>query len=805
MLGVHEEADIPNRPSTWPFMAGPIPLTQWQKGLAAYICGLFAAGNPWLPVLIFALCLLAFVRARELLAMSLCLGLGVAVGIGSESHPELPDWEQDVRVQGRVDEVRPSPGRRVTIVASAVRNVESGETLPRRLLWTLEGSECTPEAGQQFEANLRIRKLHSRFNFGLPSSEERWKRLGVGYRTFSRGAADIRWSAVQPSLRSSLMSRVSTLAPAGAGGAVIRALLFGDRYLLDTTFMDRIRRAGLSHSLALSGLHLSLVAGFGHGAAWVAGALAPALLLRVPRQKLGNLLALPMILAYLWLGGGSPSLMRAALMLFVLLLHQAVGTRPQAQDSLFLAVGALVMTDPVSVHDLSLQLSVLAVAGIICFLPTCAARLAPLGQKSLPWNVLHAWLMLGLASLCANLFILPLLVHNFGEVTPHLWLNLLWLPMLSLAVLPLSFLGLTGLPLSERLASWCFMLAGSLVEILDRGLTFLDLHGGLQATAVLRPQGLQVAGYWTVLVAGGVLLTRGRPWRKGMTFLCLGLGLLVLPALGQVLDGLRAGVEMTVLDTGMSQAVFVRTASGRTVLVDGGGAWSTEYDPGRALVGPALAWNHAPEVDGAILSHVDADHARGLFYILEAFDLGWFGWSGLADHSADSRRLQQKLASAAWPARVLRTGDRVTVEPDLWFDVLYPGARSSGISGNETSLVLRLVWRGVGLALLPGDAEQQAIESVLRGGQDLDCSVLVLPHHGSRSSLHPGLYRRVGASWAVAACGPGNRFGFPHPEVVRECVASGATVMTTAEHGAIRFVWREPQEMRIETARTRMH
>ena len=147
----------------------------------------------------------------------------------------------------------------------------------------------------------------------------------------------------------------------------------------------------------------------------------------------------------------------------------------------------------------------------------------------------------------------------------------------------------------------------------------------------------------------------------------------------------------------------------------------------------------------------------------------------------------------------------MTVEPDLWFEVLHPGARSSGIAGNETSLVLRLVWRGVGLALLPGDAEQQAIESVLRGGRDLDCSVLVLPHHGSRSSLHPGLYRRVGASWAVAACGPGNRFGFPHPEVVRECVASGATVMTTAEHGAIRFVWREPQEMRIETARTRMH
>lgn len=123
------------------------------------------------------------------------------------------------------------------------------------------------------------------------------------------------------------------------------------------------------------------------------------------------------------------------------------------------------------------------------------------------------------------------------------------------------------------------------------------------------------------------------------------------------------------------------------------------------------------------------------------------------------------------------------------------------MSGNETSLVLRLVWQGRGLALLPGDAERRALDSVLRPGTDLAADVLVLPHHGSRSSLRPDLYGRVGAPWAVAACGPDNRFGFPHPEVVRACEAAGSAVLTTAESGAVRFRWEGAGRPMVRLAR----
>ena len=776
----------------------PLP---WQQGILGYLCGLFALAHPLSASLAFALAALAFARGRTLGLMALGFGLGMAAGMMQMRSEESPGWNTVVQVRGVVDEVRTHPGRRASIIAKDVVAMGTNATLPGRLLWTWENPPYVPHAGQEFEAELRIKELRGRANFGLSSSEEHWRRLEVMHRAFSHGNVPVTWKADGMTVRGRLLQQVSALAPANQGGATIRALLFGDRLLLETDFMDRIRRSGLSHSLALSGLHLSLVASFGYCAAWAVGWLWPGLLLRLPRQKLGVFLALPLVLVYLWMGDFSPSLMRASLMLGTVAMHLFLGSRSHPQDSLFVAVTVLALLDPTAAFDLSLQLSVLAVFGIILFMPVISSVVAPLRGRGRLMRPVQAMLMLGAVTVCANLFILPVQILYFSELAANLWLNLVWLPVLSFAVLPLSFLGLATLFLPPAVSEACFFLAAWGVEVLDQALRMLDGARLLQASVVLRPHGVQMVGFGVVLVAGRVLLGSHRPQAKPLAFLGLGLFLMLVPAVCQELGRLRGQVELTVLDTGMSQAVYVRGSSGATVLVDGGGGWGADYDPGRALVGPALAWNHPPRVDGVVLTHVDSDHVRGLFYILDAFDVGWFGWSGLLDDTEDSGRLKAALERNRWPARIVRAGDVLAIEPGLWFEVLHPSVSEQGISENETSLVLRLVWKGRGLALVPGDAEKRALGRILLESASLESEVLILPHHGSKSSLQPRLYERVGAAWAVAACGPANRFGFPHPAVVSACEQAGSTVMTTADHGAVRFLWREGRDVLVESAR----
>ncbi|MEF3695987.1 ComEC/Rec2 family competence protein, partial [Desulfolutivibrio sp.] len=193
------------------------------------------------------------------------------------------------------------------------------------------------------------------------------------------------------------------------GGAMLLALLTGDRSELTTTDMDLVRRASLAHALALSGMHVGYVAALGWLLAWIAGRIRPGIFLRLPRQKLAVLLAAPLVCGYVWLGGATPSLVRAALMFacfgFLILLD-----RPRILlDGLFLALALIVAASPLSVFDIRLQLSALAVAGLAVFWPLGMAVFArlPLPERLRPTAV---WLFGVLwTSLAAETALLPVL------------------------------------------------------------------------------------------------------------------------------------------------------------------------------------------------------------------------------------------------------------------------------------------------------------------------------------------------------------------------------------------------------------
>ncbi|MDQ7833256.1 MAG: DNA internalization-related competence protein ComEC/Rec2 [Desulfovibrionaceae bacterium] len=580
------------------------------------------------------------------------------------------------------------------------------------------------------------------------------------------------------------------------GGAMLLALLTGDRSELTTLDMDLVRRASLAHALALSGMHVGYVAALGWLLAWLAGRVRPTIFLRLPRHKLAVLLAAPLVCGYVWLGGATPSLVRAAMMFgcFGLLI---LLERPRILlDGLFLALALIVAAAPLSVFDIRLQLSALAVAGIAVFWPPGMAVFArlPLPERARPaalWLFGVLW-----TSLTAEAALLPVLALEFGEISPHFYLNALWLPVLGLVVMPLGLAGLFTSLASPAAAAFFYVPAAFAGDLLMGLLSWQDGLGLLQTITVLRPLWPEIVGFY-LLVAALAVWWRKRPAGRlpGMV-LVAGLFLLAAPAARQAWLDLSGQVRLTMLDVGQGQALVAEVPGGRRILVDGGGTGFGDFDMGRAVTGPALAYGRSPDLEGVILTHGHTDHAQGLIWPLSRFDVGFFGTSASPDAATPDAAFDRAVAASGLTPRPLAAGDRLDFGDGVALEVLHPPPGFTG-KANDASVVLRLVKDGRGLALLCGDIEKMAIRTLLASGQDITAEVLVAPHHGSATSANRAFYKAVNPRAVFISCGPGNRFRYPADRVLAELARLGCLVYVSAALGAVTATWDgdEPAEI----------
>ncbi len=573
------------------------------------------------------------------------------------------------------------------------------------------------------------------------------------------------------------------------GGAMLLALLTGDRSLLRGADMDLVRRASLAHALALSGMHVGYVAAFGWLLARLIGRLRPAIYLRLPRHKLTVLLAAPLVLGYVWVGDFSPTLVRATLMFGCFGLLVILDKRRVVLDGLFLALAAILAVSPLAALNLGLELSALAVAGLAVFWPMGRAifdRL-PIPERLRPaalWVFGIFW-----TSLSAEAAILPLLALEFGEISPHVYLNAVWLPVLGLVVMPLGLAGLLTSLVSPSAAACLYVPAAHACDALLGMLSWQDGLGLLGTITVLRPLWPEMVGYFTLLTGLALWWRAPGPERASRrAVLVLGLALLVVPAASRGLLDLSDRTSLTMLDVGQGQALVAEVPGGRRILVDGGGGTAGAFDMGRSVTGPALTYGRPPELAGMILTHGHADHAQGLVWPLARFEVGFFGESASPDAGEPDPALRAALAASGLSPRPLAAGEVLDFGNGVSLEVLHPPAGYTG-KANDASVVLRLVRNGRGLALLCGDIEKKAIRTLLASGRDLTAEVLVLPHHGSASSLSRTLYKAVRPRAAFVSCGEFNRFNYPSDKILAELSRLGCPVYVTAALGAITAAW----------------
>lgn len=800
-------------------------LLPWQVYLLAWMAGVWSlrepqaalatAGTLWLGLVV----LREGKPARALAAlglMAVCFGLGLFQARSAlpeppaTLHPALQGREK-VTVRATVAALADKPYGRIELLLEDVRIQTVGatpEVLPGRVAWDWDEPGYRPAPGQTVQAHLRLRPVHGFRNPGGADFEWQQRLRGVFTRAYSRGEVEgVAWgprptgagvsgltgtdvSAWAWDAREALRSAVLKKLPDTQGGAIVLGLLLGDRSRIDQTTTEDLRAAGLAHTLALSGLNVVYVAVLGWALAWLVGLLWPGLYLRIPRQKLAIVLSLPLVAAYVWVGQGSPSLVRSAYMFGfwgVLLLFDRGRV---LLDGLFLALACILLPAPLAVFDVSLQMSALAVGGLALLFPWLRGLVAP--ARTFPGRALGlAWSGLSM-TLASNIALAPVSIWYFGVFPVNILLNLPWLPLQGLVVQILGMLGMAIalVPSLEPMAGWLLHAAAWVQQGMLDVLRQVSALGWLPVWTLLRPLWPEMLGAAVVfcLVPAYWRRPHAAPW----ALIVGGLLLMAVPHALMLHQDARDEVRLDVLDVGQSQAVLVHLPGGARILVDGGGTLSRTFDLGRSVLAPVLTWGRPPRLDAVFLSHPDADHAQGLAYILRQFRVGAFYTNGQLPKGELGEEFSAAFAASGLAPEALVAGRSITLGNDVQMEVLHPAAAFASRNSNENSLVLRLVWRGRPLALLPGDVQRGGIEDMVDAGRDLRAEVLLLPHHGSKSSYSGMLYDGVAPRQALVSCGPQNMYHFPNSAVVAELERRGVPLASTADSGMLTVLWPAP-------------
>ncbi len=785
--------------------AGLLP---WQRLFLFFLIGLFSFRYP-LPSSVAAILLYFFyfqqLRSNYFFFKSfLIFALGYVLAWWvfpfSSQHIEVFKWmkkREKIEMTGHIEQVRTKANNRLQIILSDIVYLSPfgrQNQLAGKVVWTWENPSKWPDPGQDISARLRLKPVRGFLNPGTWDSRFYWALKGVKYRTYTKGnktRIDLQGKKSWPwELRQKLRQNIVDFTSKGPGQGLLLALLMGDRSKLSYSTLNLVRKASLAHSLALSGLHLGFLVSLAWLLAWSLGKIYPQIYLFMPRQKLMIFLAAPLILIYLWLGQFRPSLLRASLMFFFWGLLLLQGKKKVLLDGLFFALLVIVVLWPLSVFDLGLQLSVVAVTGIILMWPLFSSLFQSWWQGSKFKRLLLFPISILAISAIANIALLPLIVWNFGQFSMHLYLNILWLPVLGWIVLPMGLmgLGLSILPLPQIIGESLLEGAAVTLNFLVYLLQFLQAYEWLEVIVPQRCMWPEMFGYWILLMAVVFFWHRRQSFPKWRVL--IGLSLLLLPSVSKELRFIHPEVSMHLVDVGQGQAVYVQGPEDTRVLIDGGGSWNKEFDMGRFVLAPFLIWGRSPKIDYVVLTHPDFDHMRGLYYILENFKVKKFLYNGVWPQGWDGEMLKMILSKEDIPSSTLHSKDKINLGRGLKIKVLHPPKNYEQTEKNDTSLVLKLAYKDRGLALIPGDIEESGLQTLMQSGQNLQAKVLVLPHHGSRTSLCPEFYQMVDPELALVSCGYLNYFNFPHNSVIKALEEQHIPLKSTAEHGAIQIKWR---------------
>jgi competence protein ComEC len=762
-------------------------------------------------------------------------------------------WE----ISGIIDDPPLSQDYRTVCILNQIRLSRPGKgdrTIPVRgkIRAIIYGNSDALTIGDRLIFESRIRPFT---NFENPGGFDYVKYMtfkqiwGNAYTSYQKMTVDPSAKNVRRHL-SSIRQKISTLINQSSDNEanfILKALILGNRQQISKPLNEAFNRAGISHLLAISGLHIGIVASFAFLLFTTLFTWFNLFLQHAWTRKSASVLALFPVLLYGIIAGMSPSTQRAVIMVGVFLLTFLIEREHDLLNTVSVAALIILIISPPSLFSISFQLSFAAVLAITYG----TSRI--LQSKEKPANTMSSMMIkvytFIIVSGLAIIGTAPLTMFYFNQISlTGIFSNLIFIPIIGFVVVPLGlFSVLILMPVSSDAAVWglkicdfiltfsiewvyrlselpyaavktitpsvieiicAYVLLGSALYLFfpntdpslntkgknetrngEKGLiqanTKLVLNRSLQAKNSLP---CRIYHEFEKIIKYSL---SGRQWALILT----GITFFVLSADISYWIGKRWGKDdltVSILDVGQGNAALIEMPGGRCALIDGGGYSDNEiFDIGEKVIAPFLWHKKIKTIETVILTHYDSDHLNGLIFILKNFNVRQV----LANHDPATCFKNKEFNHIVQTHQIhyppYRGFPKKLNINGVTLKILYPienfadlAVNDSWRDSNNNSMVVQVNFDNQSI-LFPGDIMQKAEEELTDLNEDLQSTVMVAPHHGSDTSSSPIFLKQVNPEYIIVSAGSQNRFGFPDSDVLQRYEKNGIITYRTDVSGGI--------------------
>jgi competence protein ComEC len=549
---------------------------------------------------------------------------------------------------------------------------------------------------------------------------------------------------------------------------VIDALTVGNSAAISQPQWQVFRNTGTTHLIAISGLHIGMIAAlFYFTAGWLWRRFAT-LCEMLPSQKAAAIFAIVGALVYTAFSGFSIPAQRTLIMIIAWMSSILVSRYSLPMQRFMLGLGIILIINPFAVMNMGFWLSFGAIALIGYGMN---ARLA----------ATNLWWRFGRVQWVATIGLMPLSWLLFQQTSVvGLLANMIAIPWVGWVTVPIALLGCIIAPFNHQIAYWLLLLSEKTLEWLWPYLQYLaNIHWNSWFLGLNNP--------WLIIPCMVAVLLLLAPTRFPGRWLAI---IWFFPVIAVKPEKLPShSVKITTLDVGQGLAVVIQTHS-HTAIYDTGMGYPDGYNMGDIVILPFLRNQHIYHIDQLIISHGDADHAGGAMALLQQYPS------------------LPILTSATGKFKGYHVEACVVGQQWQWdgvqFKMLYPFPEQKQ-ADNNTSCVLQ-IQAGDKSILLPGDIEKPAEYALLSKYQhQLKSTLLVAPHHGSISSSTPKFLAAVQPQYVIFATGYLNRYRFPSKIVEQRYQQEGSQCFNSAYGGAVTVILRPNKPVELQQYRVMFH